>query len=111
VRIALTLPEYFLGPILVLGLVGLLVLLLRWAFSRGDSLVRRTARTPADPGMFGLLTDVQTLPSYADARKAVEALTRARIKATAGRTTQGWTVYVWPADLNAARDVLRSTQP
>jgi len=103
--------EYFFGPLLVLALLGVLVLMLRWAFSRGDSLVRRGDRPPAEPDRFGLLTDVQSAPSYTDARKTVEALTRARIKATAARTTKGWTVYVWPADVNAARDVLRSTQP
>jgi hypothetical protein len=101
--------EYFFGPLLVLAFVGVLVLLLRWAFSRGDSLVRRADR-PADPDRFGLLTDVQSAPSYAEARKTVEALTRARIKATAARTTQGWTVYVWPADVDAAYDVIRSLQ-
>lgn len=107
----MTSAEYLLGPLFVLLLVGGLVLLLRWAFSRGGSLVRRTDPSPASPDTFGLLTQVHTSSAYADARRVVELLTRQRIKATAAHTTNGWTVYVWPADVEAARDLIRSSQP
>jgi hypothetical protein len=103
--------EYFIGPLAVIIPLGLLVLVLRWGFSRGDSLVRRVDTRPADPKTFGLLTAVHTTKSYADARKLIEKLTGARIRATAARTTDGWTVYVWPKDVDAAQDVIRSAQP
>lgn len=110
-RTALTGIEYFAGPVLVLGLLGLLILVLRWAFARGGSLVRRTDTTPAPTDAFGLLTDVHTAARYADARRLVEQLAKAGIKATAARTTQGWTVYVWPADLATARTIIRDSAP
>jgi hypothetical protein len=102
--------DYFVGPFAVIIPLGLLVLILRWAFSRGDSLVRRVDTRPADPKTFGLLTGVHTTKAYADARKLVEKLTSAQIRATAARTTDGWTVYVWPKDVDAAQDVIRSAQ-
>jgi hypothetical protein len=100
--------DYFLGPLLVLVPLGVLVLVLRWAFSRGDSLVRRVDERPAPPDTFGLLTDVHTASTYADARKLIELLTKEHIRATAARTTKGWAVYVWPADLDAARRIIDS---
>lgn len=102
--------DYFIGPFVVLVPFGLLVLILRWAFSRGDSLVRRVDDGPAPPDTFGLLTDVHTTKNYADARKLIELLTREHIRATAARTTKGWAVYVWPADVEAARAIIKSAQ-
>lgn len=103
--------QYFLFPVVALALVGGMVLLLRWAFSRpkGGSLVRRTDYSPADRDRFGLLVDVQTTRTYQEARVSVTMLRDFGIKATAARTTDGWTVYVWPADEQAARGFLKSS--
>ncbi len=103
--------EYFVFPIVAAALIGGVVLLLRWAFSsaKGGSLVRRTDFGPADRASFGLLVDIQTASSYADARRTVERLTSQRIRATAARTTDGWSVYVWPADEAAAREFLKTS--
>ncbi|HEU4947872.1 MAG TPA: hypothetical protein VFT31_12020 [Kribbella sp.] len=101
--------QYFLFPIVAIALIGGMVLLLRWAFSgNSGSLVRRTSYPPADRDTFGLLVDVHTAKTYADARRAVELLTTRKIRATAARTTEGWSVYVWPVDEDAARAVLKS---
>jgi len=102
--------QYFLFPVVVLALVGGVILLLRWAFSSGSgSLVRRVDLDPAAKDTFGLLVDVQTARTYADARRSVELLTGQQIRATAARTTEGWSVYVWPADEAAARAVLETS--
>jgi hypothetical protein len=100
--------EYFVFPIVAAALIGGVVLLLRWAFSsaKGGSLVRRTDYSPASRDSFGLLVDIHTSPTYAEARRIVERLTQQRIRATTARTTEGWSVYVWPADETAARDIL-----
>lgn len=104
-----TANDYFVFPVLALALVGGMVLLLRWAFSRGSgSLVRRVDHAPAPRDTFGLLVDVRTTGSYAEARKLVELLTERKIRATAARTTEGWAVYVWPADETAARTLLET---
>jgi hypothetical protein len=100
--------QYFLFPVVTLALIGAVILLLRWAFSgTKGSLVRRTDYSPADRDTFGLLVDVHTSSTYAEARRTVSLLADRRIKATAARTTDGWSVYVWPADEPAARAILK----
>ncbi|GAA3135907.1 hypothetical protein [Kribbella aluminosa] len=100
--------DYFLFPVVAIALAGVMVLLCRWAFSKakGGSLVRRVDHTPAEPDTFGLLTDIRTVPTYNEARVLVARLKTFGIKATAARTTNGWTVYVWPHDEPAARGLL-----
>jgi hypothetical protein len=100
--------HYFLFPVVALAFVGVMVLLLRWAFSRpkGGSLVRRNDYTPANRDTFGLLVDVHTYPSYNEARVRAAMLRDFGIKATTAHTTEGWSVYVWPADEVAARGFL-----
>jgi hypothetical protein len=106
--VAVQADEYFLFPIVAFALIGGMVLLLRWAFSSSKgSLVRRTDYSPAARDTFGLLVDVHTSKTYADARTKVELLTSQQIRATAARTTEGWSIYVWPADVAAARAVLK----
>ncbi|WP_112239552.1 hypothetical protein [Kribbella monticola] len=100
--------HYFLFPVVAIVLAGVMVLLTRWAFSKpkGGSLVRRTDYSPADRDTFGLLVDVRTVGSYNEARVKVTMLKNLGIKATAARTKDGWSVYVWPADEAAARGFL-----
>ncbi|MEV8377984.1 hypothetical protein AB0P21_34920 [Kribbella sp. NPDC056861] len=107
--------HYFLFPVVALVLIGGMVLLTRWAFSKakGGSLVRRTDYSPAQPDSFGLLVEVKMVGSYNEARVKVSMLKDFGIKATAARTKtgnkQGWSVYVWPADEQAARGFLKSS--
>ncbi|ADB34044.1 hypothetical protein Kfla_5028 [Kribbella flavida DSM 17836] len=100
--------QYFLFPVVAIALTAGMVLLCRWAFSRpkGGSLVRRTDYSPADKTTFGLLVDVRTTSTYNEARVSVSMLKDLGIKATAARTKEGWSVYVWPADEAAARGFL-----
>jgi hypothetical protein len=100
--------HYFLFPLVAIALIGGMVLLTRWAFSKakGGSLVRRTDYTPAEKDTFGLLVDVSTLRTYNEARVKVSMLKDLGIKATAARTKDGWSVYVWPTDEAAARGFL-----
>ncbi|WP_328519169.1 hypothetical protein [Kribbella sp. NBC_00359] len=100
--------QYFVFPVLAIALAGLMVLLCRWAFSKakGGSLVRRVDDRPAERDAFGLLTDVRTVRTYNEARVTVSTLKDFGIKATAARTKDGWTIYVWPQDEAAARGLL-----
>jgi len=102
--------EYFVFPIVAVLLAAVMVLLCRWAFSKakGGSLVRRVDVGPAERNAFGLLVDVHTVSSYNEARIAVSRLKDFGIKATAARTKDGWSVYVWPRDEAAARGLLES---
>jgi hypothetical protein len=111
--------DYFLFPVVAIVFAGGMVLLTRWAFSKakGGSLVRRTDYKPAEKDSFGLLIDVQTVQTYNEARVKVSMLRDFGIKATAARTRQdskhgsdhGWSVYVWPADEQAARGFLKTS--
>ncbi|MDX6291815.1 MAG: hypothetical protein QOH50_890 [Kribbellaceae bacterium] len=108
-NVAVEADEYFFFPIVALALIGGMVLLLRWAFSSDKgSLVRRIDYSPAARDTFGLLVDVYTSKTYADARSKVEMLTSQQVRATAARTTEGWSIYVWPADETAARAILKA---
>jgi hypothetical protein len=100
--------EYFVFPLVAVALAGLMVLLCRWAFSKakGGSLVRRVDVRPAERDAFGLLIDVHTAKTYNEARVTVSKLKDFGIKATAARTKDGWSVYVWPKDELAARGLL-----
>ena len=100
--------EYFAFPVVAIALAGVMVLLCRWAFSKakGGSLVRRIDDRPAERDQFGLLIDVRTVRSYNEARVTVSRLKDFGIRATAARTKDGWTIYVWPNDESAARGLL-----
>lgn len=100
--------DYFLFPVVAIALAGVMVLLCRWAFSKakGGSLVRRVDQRPAERDAFGLLTDIRTVANYNEARVLVSRLKDFGIKATAARTKDGWTIYVWPRDEAAARGLL-----
>jgi hypothetical protein len=52
--------------------------------------------------------DVHTSKTYADARSKIEMLTSQQIRATAARTTEGWSIYVWPDDETTARAILKA---
>ncbi|WP_329001796.1 hypothetical protein OHA18_02165 [Kribbella sp. NBC_00709] len=103
--------NYFLFPVVAIALAGVMVLLCRWAFSKakGGSLVRRVDRRPAERDAFGLLTDIRTVPNYNEARVLVSRLKDFGIRATAARTKDGWTIYVWPRDEAAARGLLNQS--
>ncbi|GAA0601342.1 hypothetical protein [Kribbella sandramycini] len=100
--------RYFLFPVVAIAFAVVMVLLCRWAFSKakGGSLVRRVDHGPATRDSFGLLIDVRTERSHNEARIAVSKLKDFGIKATTARTREGWTVYVWPKDEQAARGLL-----
>ena len=95
------------GPMLALAVVGVLTLLLRWAFSSGKSLVERRPKV-GDPGEYGLLVPVADPPTFVEAEILRRRLVDAGLRATLAPTTHGPRVLVFPEDVKAARLVLRS---
>jgi hypothetical protein len=95
------------GPVLALGVVGVLALLLRWAFSSGRSVVERRP-TVGRPGEYGLLVPVAEPPTFVEAEIMRRRLAEAGLRATLAPTTDGPRVLVFPEDVKAARVVLRS---
>ena len=94
------------GPLLVAGMLGVLVLVLRWAHRRGGSLVRPVA-TGGNPGEYGLLVPVDAPESAAAAATLQASLREVGVDSTLASTTGGLRVLVWPDDVDAARSVVR----
>lgn len=94
-----------LGLLVSLAIVGMLILLLRWTFSSGKSLVARTPRT-GPPTEYGLLVSVAAPRGHEEALRLTGLLDRAGIRSTVVHTTQGARVMVWPDDAAKARGVL-----
>ena len=96
----------FLSSFAGFAVMGVLILLLRWAFSRGSSLVERPRRT-GEEDEYGLLRVVATPTNFIEGeikRKLIEH----GIKATLTSTKQGPRIFVFPEEVKAAEAVLRS---
>jgi hypothetical protein len=99
--------SYAFGPLIALGALGVLMLLLRWAFGRGHSLVERRSRQGAE-AEYGLLVSVARPTTFIEAEILCRRLTAAGLRATLAPTTMGPRVMVFPDDAPAARALLRS---
>jgi hypothetical protein len=87
-------------------LVGLVVVL-RWAFSRGHSVVAAPPRS-GPPSDYGVLVPVASPDSSAQAQRMQNDLHARAIPCTVARTSEGLRVLVWPDQESAARAVLRA---
>ncbi|WP_426561737.1 hypothetical protein ACPPVT_15405 [Angustibacter sp. McL0619] len=94
------------GPLVAFAVIGLLVLLLRWTFRRGHSLVASTPRQGA-PDEYGLLVAVAEPDSFAEAELIRQRLLAQGVRATLAPTTQGPRVMVFADEARVARALLR----
>lgn len=94
------------GPFIAFAGLGVLMLLLRWAFAHDRSLVARRPRS-SDPSDYGLLVVVAAPPTFVEAEVLRRRLEDLGVRATLAPTTSGPTVMVFPDDLPAARLALR----
>lgn len=99
--IALTLRV--LAPFLV---VGVLVLLLRWTWSKGHSVVQRRPQS-GPPNDYGLLIPVAAPADATEAAAIGALLDRAGIRSTLADTQEGPRVMVFENDADRARALLR----
>lgn len=90
------------GPIVAFAVVGILVLLLRWTFQRGHSLVASPARRGA-PSDYGLLVAVAAPTTFAEAELIRARLQGHGVRATLAPTTEGPRVLVFGQDAALAR--------
>ena len=101
--------SYVFGPIVALLGIGLMVLVLRWAYSRGSSVVSVTGKSgPADS--YGLLVCVASPSNYAEGEMIRRTLEHQGIKANLAQTTDGPKVMVWPTDESAAAAIISGSQ-
>ena len=101
--------SYAFGPLVSFGLLIVLVLLLRWTFSHGRSLVSRRPETGAEDE-YGLLTAVARPSTFVEAELLRQRLIEHGIRATLAPTTDGPRVMVFPADAAIAGEVLRAAR-
>lgn len=99
--------SYVYGPLMAFVAIGVLVLLLRWAFRRGGSVVERPPRS-GSPDQYGLLDAVASPGTYIEAEILRQRLEAEGIKATVAMTNDGPRVMVWPRDRARAESVLRA---
>ena len=98
---------FLIGPGMGLLVVGLLALMLRWAFAHGHSVVERPAR-PGHEDDYGALVPVAAPGSVVEAEMLRLKLVDAGIRATTARTVDGPRVLVFPEQARTARALLRA---
>lgn len=101
--------SYAFGPLVAVAVIVVLVVILRWAFARGGSVVAAPPRS-GDPLDYGLLVPIAEPASRDEAAQMVARLRRAGISAGVADTTEGLRVMVWPDQAVRAEAVLASRQ-
>lgn len=99
--------SFLFGPVVAFVGIGILSLLLRWAFGRGGSLIAPPPR-PGAPTDYGLLVPVTPVLHQGDGHALVQALADHGLRATLAPTVHGPRLMVFAADEERARAILAS---
>ena len=102
--------SYVFVPLMAFAAVGVLALVLRWAYARGGSLVQRPARR-GRPDDYGLLVPVLTPAGSREAEEARRRLALQGVRVTVTETADGPRVLVFEADAERARGLLAQPPP
>lgn len=94
--------SYVFGPLVAFAGIGLLVLVLRWAFRRGDSLVERPGAA-GEPTDYGLLVPVAEPADFEEGERLRRSLEGLGVRTTLAATRAGPRLLVFPADAERAR--------
>jgi hypothetical protein len=87
--------------------VGILALILKWAFARGKSVVERTPRIGGEDE-YGALVVVASPNNHIEGEILRLKLVDAKIKATLTQTKDGPRLFVFANDEKVARAILKS---
>lgn len=90
-------------------MMGVMALALRWTFGTGKDQPGPRIPDPDDPTGDGLLEEVSRVPTETAAQVLRGRLVAAGIRATVGRTPDGYRLLVFPQDLVDAKLVLSGT--
>ena len=94
------------GPLFALLGIGLFAIILRWAFSRGSSLVAAPPK-PGSSDQYGLLVVASIPATYIEGEMQRRTLEDAGLRANLANTLDGPRGMVWPSDLVAAQELLK----
>ena len=97
--------SFLAGPVVGVAVVGILALILRWAFAHGGSLVHRPVRRGA-PTDYGMLVPVSAPADSAQAERVVGYLAGRGIRAVTVPTTEGLRTMVFRDDELKAHNAL-----
>ncbi|MFC6237699.1 hypothetical protein [Longivirga aurantiaca] len=100
-----TSASFLVGPLIAFAGVGVLVLLLRWTFRTGVSVVARKPKPGADDE-YGLLVPVASPGTYVEGEIMRRTLEDAGVRATLTQTLSGPRVMVFPDDEDRARALI-----
>lgn len=100
--------SYFFGPFVAFAGLGVMVLILRWAFARGGSVVERTAKS-GNPDEYGMLVPVASPSNYIEGEVLRRSLVDAGLRASLAQTNDGPRVMVWPNDVESAKTILKKS--
>ena len=99
------------GQLMAFVAVGVLALILRWAYSgSGRSLVERVSR-PGREDEYGLLVAIASPSTYIEGEMLRRTLSDAGFRATLATTTEGPRLMVFRQDEREARRVLAGAPP
>ena len=87
--------------------VGVLALILKWAFARGKSVVERTPKIGGEDE-YGSLVVVASPNNHIEGEILRLKLVDAKIKATLTQTKDGPRIFVFASDEKIARTILKS---
>ena len=97
-------------PFVALGGFAVMVILLRWSFSPGHSLVQRRPRS-GTPTEYGLLVPVAEPATYIEGEQLRLRLLDSGVRATLVTTTHGPRLMVFEPDASVARALLSTPPP
>ncbi len=86
--------------------LGILVLILRWAFARGGSVVERAAKS-GNPDEYGMMVPIASPSNYIEGEVLRRFLVDAGLRASLAQTNEGPRIMVWPKDVETAKQVLK----
>lgn len=95
------------GPISALLGVGILAVILRWAYSGGKSVIAASPK-PGTSQEYGLLVPVSSPATYIEGEIQRRKLEAAGLRANLAHTLDGPRVMVWPADISKAKAILEA---
>ncbi|MDP4676455.1 MAG: hypothetical protein ACYYNF_04430 [Actinomycetes bacterium] len=98
--------SYVVGPLIAFAGLGILVLMLRWTFKRGGSLIAAPAQQ-GQPQEYGMLVPIASPGSYIQGEMWRRSLEDEGIKATLTQTLDGPRIMVWPQDEQRARGLVQ----
>jgi hypothetical protein len=101
---------YLAWPLVVFGGFALMVMLLRWTFSSGHSLIQRRPKQGA-PTEYGLLVVVAAPTTFIEGEQLRLRLLESGVRGTLVQTTAGPRLMVFPQDASVARALIENPPP